>query len=869
MKKAVILILSVILSHSVFSQSPQGFTYQAVVRDGAGEILYNQAIDFRLSIHDNAIAGPVIYQETHTANTNQFGLANLTVGQGTPTMGVFQDIVWGSGPKFLEVEVDLTGTFESLGATELLSVPYAFYDGDWTVSGGEMYTLNSGNIGIGTSTPAGKLDVRGANADDGALFYLGNVDRSHFIDLFPGREGDPNPFIRWKYSDPLRFSTDAGPFGFTELMRITPEGNLGIGTENPLSKLSVGGHGFTYAGIYGQSDSIGGIGVYGKATNTEITENYGGYFEAESNYGKGVYGRGGHWGGYFETDGYSAKGVASIASGPFGTGVSGIASDDGPDSNYGGHFTAYGEGGTGVRGRAISLYGNARGGWFSSEATGGLGVWAVAYGLNGIGVMGDATNVGDGYNQGGNFTAQGRYSTGVSGISTGIEGIGVYGQTNATIDAANYGGYFETFGDNGTGALGRAEGSSGIGITGDAVYDGNATNYGGSFGAYGTSGRAISGIAYATGGTNYGASLDARGANGRAVYGQASNTSGFNYGGYFDAKGEYGTGIYAIASSNVGSAETYGGYFESKASNGRGVFGKTDGTSGIAVSGVANYSGSGTNYGGYFEAKASSGRAVYGIASGNFGRAIMGVAGSAGATAGYFSGNVTVTGTLSKGGGSFKIDHPLDPTNKNLYHSFVESPDMMNIYNGNVILDENGAAIVILPDWFEALNMEFRYQLTAIGAPGPNLYISEEISGNRFSIAGGQPGSKVSWQVTGIRHDAFANANRIPLEEMKRPEDRGKYLHPDAFNQPVTAGVDYDEELENAKIKWESSRQKMQEERDAENIRLEAERERMEAQQKLENEKMEKMELKRKEMKEADMTRFDGDYKHPNLPVKK
>ena len=65
--------------------------------------------------------------------------------------------------------------------------------------------------------------------------------------------------------------------------------------------------------------------------------------------------------------------------------------------------------------------------------------------------------------------------------------------------------------------------------------------------------------------------------------------------------------------------------------------------------------------------------------------------------AGYFNGNVNVTGTLSKGGGSFKIDHPLDPTNKNLYHSFVESPDMMNIYNGNVITDASGYATVTMP----------------------------------------------------------------------------------------------------------------------------------------------------------------------------
>ena len=77
--------------------------------------------------------------------------------------------------------------------------------------------------------------------------------------------------------------------------------------------------------------------------------------------------------------------------------------------------------------------------------------------------------------------------------------------------------------------------------------------------------------------------------------------------------------------------------------------------------------------------------------------------------------------------------------------------------------------------------MEFRYQLTAIGAPGPNLYIAQEISKNPFRIAGGTPGGKVSWQVTGIRHDAYAQKHRIPVEEDKSAQDRGRYLHPDLF----------------------------------------------------------------------------------------
>jgi hypothetical protein len=146
------------------------------------------------------------------------------------------------------------------------------------------------------------------------------------------------------------------------------------------------------------------------------------------------------------------------------------------------------------------------------------------------------------------------------------------------------------------------------------------------------------------------------------------------------------------------------------------------------------------------------------------------------------NGSLHVGGTLSKASGSFKIDHPLDPANKFLYHSFVESPDMKNIYDGIVVLNKQGKAVVRLPDYFEALNQDFRYQLTAVGAPGHNLYIAREISGNKFVIAGGRPGAKVSWQVTGVRHDAYADAHRIVVEEAKPEKERGTYLHPELFD---------------------------------------------------------------------------------------
>ena len=190
------------------------------------------------------------------------------------------------------------------------------------------------------------------------------------------------------------------------------------------------------------------------------------------------------------------------------------------------------------------------------------------------------------------------------------------------------------------------------------------------------------------------------------------------------------------------------------------------------------------------EATAGVGTGVVAINTDASGDAFLAInQGSSSGPAALFVGNVTVAGNLSKSSGSFQIDHPLDPANKYLYHSFVESPDMMNIYNGDVTLDEKGQAAVQLPDWFESLNQDFRYQLTAIGAPGPNLYIAEKVHGNSFKIAGGQPGSEVSWQVTGIRHDAWANAHRIPVESKKPAAELGSYIHPELFGAPASKSV--------------------------------------------------------------------------------
>ncbi len=153
--------------------------------------------------------------------------------------------------------------------------------------------------------------------------------------------------------------------------------------------------------------------------------------------------------------------------------------------------------------------------------------------------------------------------------------------------------------------------------------------------------------------------------------------------------------------------------------------------------------------------------------------------------------DLIVKGRVTKTAGAFIIDHPLDPQNKYLFHSFVESPDMMNIYNGNVTLNEYGESCVEMPPWFEALNRDYRYQLTAIGFPGPNLYIAEELTAGHFKIAGGAPGGKVSWQITGIRQDPYANAHRVQVEEEKPASQRGLFLFPEGYSQPASKGISY------------------------------------------------------------------------------
>ena len=464
------------------------------------------------------------------------------------------------------------------------------------------------------------------------------------------------------------------------------------------------------------------------------------------------------------TGGYGVSGIATATSGntygvygesdsPKGTGVFG--------SNHAASGFAVGVNGVTGSPNGTGVFGN------NLATTGGNGVQGQSNGTSGNGVFGSNTAT-SGFAVGVNGQTASPNGTGVNGLNLSTSGgNGVQGQSNATSGFAN-GVSGASFSTSGNGVFGSNSATSGfaVGVNGQTASPGGTGVNGVNFAA--TGGNGVQGQSNATSGYSNGVWGQSASTNGNGVSGNATATSGF-------AIGVQGS------TASSGGAGVFG--WNSAASGGLGLDGQA-GTNGVAVFGVnQTCTSSGCTLvkgtGGQFVTGAG-GLVVQGF-GGSYGNQVFYVDASGN---GFLAGNLNVTGKVTKGSGSFKIDHPLDPESKYLSHSFVESPDMMDVYNGVVRLDAKGQAWVELPDYFEALNGDFRYQLTAIGAPAPHLYVAREVSHNRFQIGGGRPGGRVSWQVTGIRHDAYANAHRVPVTEEKPPAEQGHYLHPDVYGRP-------------------------------------------------------------------------------------
>ena len=155
-----------------FAQAPQGFNYQAVARNSSGIALVSQPIGLQISLLQGTASGTIVYTETHAVTSNNLGLVNLVVGNGTVVTGTFTTINWAAGPYFIEVSMDITGgtTYLLMGTQQLMSVPYALY----AENSGSGATGSTGSTGAtGTAGAAGTAGVTGATGPTGATGTAG------------------------------------------------------------------------------------------------------------------------------------------------------------------------------------------------------------------------------------------------------------------------------------------------------------------------------------------------------------------------------------------------------------------------------------------------------------------------------------------------------------------------------------------------------------------------------------------------------------------------------------------------------------------------------------------------------------------------
>ncbi|WP_222166627.1 collagen-like domain-containing protein [Edaphocola aurantiacus] len=662
------LILSIAIAFAAIqvgtAQAPQKFNYQGVARNNTGAALPNQSLGLRISILDGSSSGTVVYSERQSATTNTYGLYNISVGNGTPLSGTMAAVNWGTGDKYMKVEIDPAGgtNYTNLGATQLLSVPFALHAANGGVAGPAG---PQGPVG-----PAGPVGATGPNGATGAQGPAGPAGPQGPVGA-TGAQGPAGPVGATGAGGATGAAGPAGPQG--------PAGSANIsGTTNTLVK-------FTGAATGGNSqltDDGTSVGVNTGTLSPNIK--------------------------FQVTAGSIGNAMRATLTGTPATSIATAG------SVYGESTTGIGV--IGVSGSQNGVYGLSTGtlGGTVGVATGtGNGIWGVATGAGVAGFF-------DGGTTGRGIVV----STGASGFGTSTPSGRLHVMQPATPVPA-----IDTF----------------AAITGYS-YTSQACLKAGVFGNYN--------------GSNYGVGVQGTGYNG--VNNQDANT--------IFGVGNQDLGVYGSANTAGVMGASVGGI---------GVVGYNKNASFAATTGIGN------TYGVYGNAQTVGGATVPTVRYGVYGFA-------SGATtnyAGYFSGNVQITGSIAKGSGTFKIDHPLDPENKYLYHSFVESPDMMNIYNGNITTDANGYATVKLPEYFESLNQDFRYQLTVIGAFAQAI-VAQEVSGNEFRIQTNQPGIKVSWQVTGVRHDKYANAHRVVPEVEKEAQFKGRYLHAAEWGMPEDRSID-------------------------------------------------------------------------------
>jgi hypothetical protein len=653
------------------TQVPRLIKFSGVAKDESGKPVTG-AVGITFLLYKDEQGGSPLWVETQTVRADETGHYTAMLGS-VSTDGVPLSLFSSAEAHWISMQI--SGQREQPRVL-LLSVPYALKAADAETLGG---LPASAFMHAATGVAQGKSGAPPASPTAPNLPPAGVTGKGtkNFVPLWTGATALGNSTI---------YETG---------------GNIGIGTKTPKATVDVASNAALgmQVTVPGSAAAIDGIATDPKAGTTGV------YGQSSSPLGNGVYG--------FDnatTGGIGVIGVSNATSGK-SYGVAGFG-------------TSTSTGASGVLGNETATSGQVHGvsGFASSTTTGAVGVTGFELATSGqvYGVSGGTNST----------TAGASGVNGFEGAATG-QVFGVGGSTNST---TNY-----------SSGVSGYEGATSGQVSG--VAGGTASNTTGASGVTGNAG--------ATSGTVYGVSGYTPSIAGVGVLGDAYASSGNTAGILGSTLSPNGIGALGDSFSTTG---------------GTGVQGQTESTSGGAA--------------GIFVAHGGGGL----ILSGLTGSSYKGVFSVDAAGNGFYAGNLNVTGTLTKGSGSFKIDHPLDPASKYLSHSFVESPDMMNVYNGNITTDRHGLATVNLPDYFEALNGDFRYQLTVIGQFAQAI-VAKKISANRFVIRTSKPNVEVSWQVTGIRHDAYANAYRIPVEEDKTAQEQGYYLHPEVFGQPESKSI--------------------------------------------------------------------------------
>lgn len=269
-KNLLTAVCGMLLVAFATAQAPQSLNYQAVARNAAGLPLINSSVAVRISIHDGSATGTVVYSERDAATTNGFGLFSCAIGTGNVISGTFAGIDWATGTKFMQVELDPTGgsSYTDMGTTQLLSVPYALHAKTanvadtvlhsgapasvWTTTGNDIYSNNSGNVGIGTSTPASKLHVYSGGVLVEENPGQNSVELSQGAVITNDDAGGSSRFVTsiagtWEWGAGKTYSSNSDyniinyPASRWDFTILSANGNVGIGNLNPAAKLDVAG----------------------------------------------------------------------------------------------------------------------------------------------------------------------------------------------------------------------------------------------------------------------------------------------------------------------------------------------------------------------------------------------------------------------------------------------------------------------------------------------------------------------------------------------------------------------------------------------------------------------------------------------------